>query len=51
MDIQSLVTRTFTNSDNQENYQQMYEQTKKNTATFIKLVENEISKILAQHKK
>jgi len=51
MDIQSLVTRTFSNSRKQDNYQQMYEETKKNTATFIKLVENEISKILAQHKK
>ena len=51
MDIQSLVTRTFINDERQDDYQQMYEQTKKNTATFIKLVENEISKILAQHKK
>ena len=51
MNILSLANKTITNSSKQQNYKQMYEQVKKNTSVFIKMVESEVSKMLLQHKK
>lgn len=51
MNIAALVNRSHPVSSKTKNYQQLYEELKENTATFIKLVEAELSKVLTQHKK
>lgn len=51
MNLTSLANRSFSISVTGGNYKELYEETKKKTAAFIQLVDQEISKILAQHKK
>lgn len=51
MNIAELVNRSHPVTSKGKNYQEMYEELKKNTSIFIKLVEAELSKVLLQHKK
>lgn len=51
MNIAALVNRSHGVNTKGKDYQELYEELKRNTSTFIKLVEIELSKVLAQHKK
>ncbi len=51
MNIAALVNRSHPVNSKNKNYQELYEELKRNTSTFIKLVEAELSKVLLQHKK
>jgi hypothetical protein len=51
MNITALAQRSLSSAPKATDYKELYEETKRNTATFIKLVEEELSKILNQHKK
>ena len=49
MDFQSLANKAFPSQHKNHHYEELYNEVKKNTATFIQLVENEVSKLLHQH--
>lgn len=51
MNLTAMAQRSLSVSPKAKDYKELYEETKRNTATFIKLVEEELNKILNQHKK